>query len=510
VAVIPSESAERTATPEPAPRGREALDGAAGGATGISSGSPRLLRGLGWTAVAFTILSLGRHGLLRLEWLGSLPSLPLVRYPVRFFLIPTFALCLLAAFGVDRLIAGPRRSVWGRVALIAASALALAAGATGVLTSGGTLPGAAGQAVLAALARSALACTALGLVLLSAARWRWEARSCALGLVAIAALEPLLVYFGLNPTGPREFVTRAPAVVEVLKRDPDRFRIWRDNSPPVEGLPDLGFPSLGQTVWFRETLYPSYGLDYGLAYAFNSTGDETDSKRTFLIGRRLASAGPEVRTRVLAAAGVKYLLLFGPPAGSDLETAARVPLAGPDLWLCRNRLWVPTVRVVGRSYPAASPDAALERVLSPEHDPRAEVIIEDSSEDSASAVSRSKPSEPPGSAAGSAAIVEERGSYLKIQARAERDAYLVLSDRFAPGWEARLDGKPVPIQRAEYLFRAVLLPAGDHTVEFHYRPASFRIGCLVSLAGLVATVLLARAGRPSPHDDPCHAPMRVL
>jgi hypothetical protein len=536
---------------------------AVSGTSGNPAGSPRLLRGLGWTAVAFTVLALGRHGLLRLEWLGSLPSLPLVRYPVRFFLIPTFALCLLAAFGVERLIAGPRRGLWGWIAMIAASALALAAGATGVLTSGGTLPGPTGQAVLAALARSALACAASGLVLLSAARWRWEARSCALGLVVIAALEPLLVYSRLNPTGPRELVTRAPAVVEILKRDPDRFRIWRDNSPPVGGLPDLGFPSLGQTIWFRETLYPSYGLDYGLAYAFNSTGDETDSKRTFLIGRRLASAGPEVRTRILGAAGVKYQLLFRPPVGAGLETAEHVRLAGPDLWLCRNRLWVPTVRVVTHAYPVAGPDAALERVLSPEHDPRAEVVIEGEHDGNLVVPAHAEPSEPPGAPGrgapssppgassgsadsrpgaiprdttlrlarkadtpgsssgnatiqstpktsepgltpGSAVIVEERGSYLKIQARAERDAYLVLSDRFAPGWEARLDGKSAPILRAEYLFRAVPLPAGEHTVEFRYRPASFRTGCLVSLAGLIATALLARAGQLCPPRDPCH------
>lgn len=478
----------------------------AGEATRGVCWSPGLARGLAWTAAAFTLLALGRHGLLRLEWLGGLSSLPLVRYPSRFFLVPTFALCLLAAFGFEALASGRRREALGRACLAAGGALGLAASVAGALAAGGSIPEAAGHGVAGALARSALALGALCLALLLPERRGWGPRPRTLALLALVAAEPLWAYSALNPTAPRELLTRTPAAVERLRADPGRFRIWRDNSPRLEGLPEQVAPFLAPTIWFRETLHPSYGLELGLAYAFNTSGDESDSKRTFLLGKRLASADLPARARVLGAAGVKYFVAFGPAplaASPAFEEVARIRLAGPDVWLWRNRLWIPTVRVVPGALLAEGPGAALERLLSPGYDPLREVVLEEAPSgseppaagpvagDRASAAAAHAPS----AEAGSAEIVSERPSRIEIRARAERDAWLVLSDRYAGGWEARLDGGPVPIRRADYLFRAVRLPAGEHAVTFEYRPPGFRPGLFLSLAGVALALGLTAWGR---------------
>ena len=68
---------------------------------------------------------------------------------------------------------------------------------------------------------------------------------------------------------------------------------------------------------------------------------------------------------------------------------------------------------------------------------------------------------------------------------------LVLADTFFPGWEARVDGRLVPIWEANVAHRAVLVPEGGrHTVEFTYRSRPFEAGRVVSLAaaavGLIA------------------------
>jgi hypothetical protein len=82
-----------------------------------------------------------------------------------------------------------------------------------------------------------------------------------------------------------------------------------------------------------------------------------------------------------------------------------------------------------------------------------------------------------------------------VESNVGRDGWLVLSDRYFPGWFARLDGEPVSIERANVMVRAVRVPAGKHAVEFRYAPASLRIGGLVSLAGwAVAAVLWGVAG----------------
>jgi hypothetical protein len=470
---------------------------------------PALLRGLAWSAAAFTLLAFGRHGILRLEWLDQVRSLPLLRYPVRFFLVPTFALCLLSAFGLEAVAAGRRRIHWGRLCLGGCAGLATAAAATAAMAAGGAPPGAealsteTARSVASALARSSFFWGIAALILLPPERGAWGAPRRAAALAALAALDPLSAYHGLNPAGPRSLLLRPPEVVGALRSDPDRFRVWRDNSPRLEGLAHLDAPFLAETVWFRDTLHPSYGMEFDLAYAFNTSGDESDSQRTFLLGRRVAAAAPAQRARILGIAGVKYLLAFEPPADPTLEEARRFEIDGPDLHLWRNRLWIPTVRVVERAFPAPGGQAALERLLSPEHDPLAEVILEGPllagptpGPARAAPPGTAEPARGPTACAGGpeAAIEVERPAYLRIRACAPREGYLVLSDRYSDGWRVTLDGAPAPLFRAEYLFRAVAVPPGEHQVEFRYRPASVRAGALGSLAGFATAACLIAAG----------------
>jgi hypothetical protein len=61
--------------------------------------------------------------------------------------------------------------------------------------------------------------------------------------------------------------------------------------------------------------------------------------------------------------------------------------------------------------------------------------------------------------------------------------WLVVSDAYYPGWQARVDGAPTVIYPADGLFRAVWVSAGPHQVDFVYRPASVQIGALITVLG---------------------------
>ena len=87
-------------------------------------------------------------------------------------------------------------------------------------------------------------------------------------------------------------------------------------------------------------------------------------------------------------------------------------------------------------------------------------------------------------------VTELTSNYARIETEPKAEALLVMSDLHYPGWEATLDGRPVPVLRANYLMRAVRVPAGPHVVEFRYAPASFRIGLLLSCAGLILVAAL--------------------
>ena len=45
---------------------------------------------------------------------------------------------------------------------------------------------------------------------------------------------------------------------------------------------------------------------------------------------------------------------------------------------------------------------------------------------------------------------------------------LFLSDAYYPDWQATIDGREAKILRADYAFRAVVVPAGNHEVTFDY------------------------------------------
>jgi uncharacterized membrane protein YfhO len=72
---------------------------------------------------------------------------------------------------------------------------------------------------------------------------------------------------------------------------------------------------------------------------------------------------------------------------------------------------------------------------------------------------------------------------------------LVLRDSFASGWEARLDGSPVSVLRANGHYRGVAVPPGDHEVVWRYAPPRLGIGSALSAGSLLCVLGLWVAGR---------------
>jgi hypothetical protein len=84
-------------------------------------------------------------------------------------------------------------------------------------------------------------------------------------------------------------------------------------------------------------------------------------------------------------------------------------------------------------------------------------------------------------ARGSARIMDYRNRTVLCQTVCSTAGYLVLLDNYYPGWRAYIDGREAEILRANYAFRAVAVPAGNHLIEFRYKPRSFYLGLSVTL-----------------------------
>jgi len=87
-----------------------------------------------------------------------------------------------------------------------------------------------------------------------------------------------------------------------------------------------------------------------------------------------------------------------------------------------------------------------------------------------------------------AAITSYTPNSVEIRASTDKPQILFLSDTFAPGWNATIDNKPTPILLADYAFRAVALPPGDHIVRFVYWPRSFELGLVAMVIGILMTI----------------------
>jgi hypothetical protein len=83
-----------------------------------------------------------------------------------------------------------------------------------------------------------------------------------------------------------------------------------------------------------------------------------------------------------------------------------------------------------------------------------------------------------------------RSGQLEIEVNTEAPGLLVVLEQYYPGWSAYVDGKPTPVYAVDGTFRGVFLEAGEHMVEFKYRPLSFIIGGIISAVSLLTTIFL--------------------
>ncbi|HUD19043.1 MAG TPA: YfhO family protein [Patescibacteria group bacterium] len=86
---------------------------------------------------------------------------------------------------------------------------------------------------------------------------------------------------------------------------------------------------------------------------------------------------------------------------------------------------------------------------------------------------------------GTATITNFTPNEMTIKISASNNALLFFSDAYYPGWKAFVDGKETPLYRADYAFRAAVVPQGSHVVSFSYQPLSFKIGVWLTGVGLL-------------------------
>jgi hypothetical protein len=177
---------------------------------------------------------------------------------------------------------------------------------------------------------------------------------------------------------------------------------------------------------------------------------------------------------ILDMLGVRYVILRGAPS-----VGTRPAFQELDYWVMVNSNTLARTFIPLRVETVTEDKMRLERLASPEFDPRKVACVE-------------SPLDLPNTCRGSAEIVEEIPTCVTMSVRMETPGLVVLADLWNKGWRADWNGQRVPILRVNHALRGVVLPAGEGTLVFRYAPASFSWG--LRLAGLATLVLLAWLG----------------
>jgi uncharacterized membrane protein YfhO len=94
-----------------------------------------------------------------------------------------------------------------------------------------------------------------------------------------------------------------------------------------------------------------------------------------------------------------------------------------------------------------------------------------------------------------ARIVNSGEQSFRVAYTASHDSLLRLSIPYFPGWHAKVDGRQLPVLRVDHALSGVVVPAGEHQLDFEFRSEWFTIGALLSFLGVLTAAGAVLWGR---------------
>ncbi|MCD6290762.1 MAG: YfhO family protein [Anaerolineae bacterium] len=414
-------------------------------------------------AVGSLLIALGIYALPHGWMTWIVPGLSQLRAPARMVLITDLAVAALAALGLDvalreghvarERVRSVRRGTWA------------IAGTLGLVTLG---------LYLALITRQdadpsttlhiavALISAVLSLIFaVASALWldAWRTNLARRNTLAWVAVVIILLDLGsgayndLSAQEPTHGFDH-PALVQFLRAQPGPTRIdartgietlWQPSAALIYGLDDVWGVVNPLTLRDYAQYWEGMGSRSSRLYDFLNTG--------FVIARKDVTLDWN-----------KFELAFD---------------GDPELNAYRNRSALPRAQVVYQAIAVTSHTAAWDAIHAPGFDPGRQVVIEGN--------------QPPANAPISptpATWQLDGPNRVRITAELAAPGYLVVSQTWYPGWQAKLEtGKQLPILRANYAFQAIPLPAGQHTVTLTFRPWLWWTGLAIELATLLASMV---------------------
>jgi hypothetical protein len=400
-----------------------------------------------------------------LAWLFSKIPLLNLSPASRCLFVAAFAIAFLVAYGVDALAAKLGRTPRGVAWIAATFAILLVVGiGPAKLSNGAAIETAIGFALATGAA-------------FAAARWKRAGVALTFAAILFELLPPFILF---NRHGDSSLISRPPPQIRALG---ELGGPWRATGILGTTATTTKSDQWGNDLVAGNNLLALYGVE-------NIGGFEAIIPRWYvtyaqIAGAKISPAGRTLQfTRfdspLVDPLALKEILL---PAALPMPSRFRKLHDFGSVALFENRAALPRIRLGAKVQAVRSEDEAERLLRDPTFDARSVVVETDH--------------DIPESGGGSAAWRLALADRLAIEVRSKEKSVLVLADTDYPGWEATVDGRPVPILRANLAFRAVETPPGNHLVEFHFRPSSARHGLIASMLFLLLSLAGAFVRRPS-------------
>jgi uncharacterized membrane protein YfhO len=420
-----------------------------------------VLVGLAATSLAF---SLGIYSVVHGWFTWLLPGLDQLRAPARFIFLFDLAVALLAARGLQAMMAAWTQEqerllhgIWRFLRTVLIITLAVGVPliyATLLLTKNGDADLHLRSSIITIAVMHFLLLLVAGMALFFIRKQQWmSGRTFAVLTILLIFIDlaSLGAYNDISGKDPTANFTR-PAILDFLKADADLYRIdartdidvlWQPDTALVHGLDDVWGVANPLTL----AAYQRY---------WNSMDSRSTDKYALL--------------------NVKYLLgRKDVPLDWDVWELAFE--GDPDLNVYRNRNFQPRVHLMGTTRIVPDQEAAFATLHDPTFQPLTEVILEDGEALTG-----------PG---GAASITSWGVNDVWVDTSSEAPGVLLMAQTWYPGWQARVDGGDwQPVLRADAAFQAVPVPAGQHTVELRFRSPRQTWGIVIALLTLVIVVVL--------------------
>ncbi|MGH7856222.1 MAG: YfhO family protein, partial [Candidatus Binatia bacterium] len=281
----------------------------------------------------------------------------------------------------------------------------------------------------------------------------------------------------LQASAPPAEIGASPAAVFHYQRADHGLRPWNPKFALGEDL-----RAFERGVW--ADLGGNVALAYGIRFVAEASGIRR--RRAAALYRELERLPIDGAVRLLRSLGVGFLIGEVALTSPGLE---RLREGGSGrAWIYRLEGAAPRTYLASRLRPVADASSAFRELAAPAFRPGEEAMVEG---DCPPSLDCGNASSVGSSAPGSASITRDEPERIEIDASLVHPALLVIGDSWDADWVAEVDGRRAPIVPANGIVRGVPLGAGEHRVVLRYAPRSFRLGLVISFAGIALAVIVA-------------------